>query len=177
MSGTQANVVLRFFTSGQNSVSGIMDKLSGKKKDLAKPVTIPIDADGKPATITMDKVKAEADNLNKKRAEFKIGANDAEGKAKLLAIDLRLEKLNKYMARPGVELQGKDKTLLGIYRISAALDKLNGKLRPRSRLKLRLVPTRTSFPEPFQAEVAHFLDPSQVLAVSVRVPVLALLRL
>ena len=127
MSGTQANVVLRFFTSGQNSVSGIMDKLSVKKKDLSKPVTIPIDADGKPATITMDKVKAEADKLNKKRAEFKIGANDAEGKAKLLAIDLRLEKLNKYMARPGVELQGLGKTMLGILRISAALDKLNGK--------------------------------------------------
>lgn len=124
---TQANVVLRFFTSGQNSVSGIMDKLSLKKKELTKPATIPIDADDTEANITIDKVRAEADRLNKKRAEFKIGANDTEGKAKLLAIDMRLEKLNRYLARPGVELQGLDSTLLGIYRISAAMDKLNGK--------------------------------------------------
>ena len=40
---------------------------------------------------------------------------------------MRLEKLNKYLARPEVDLQGKDQTLLGIYRISAAMDKLNGK--------------------------------------------------
>jgi SLT domain-containing protein/phage-related protein len=112
---------------GDKSVSGIMDKLSLKKKDLSKPVTIPIDADDKPANITMDKVKAEVDALNKRRAEFAVDANDNAAKAKLLAIDIRLDKLNKYMARPGVELQGLDSTLLGIYRINAALDKVNGK--------------------------------------------------
>ena len=124
---TQANVVLRFFTRGDNSVSGIMDKLSLKKKDLAKPVTVPIDADAKSAKITMDQVRAEADKLNKKRAEIVIDAKDSDAKAKLLAIDIRLEKLNKYLARPGVELQGLDGTLLGIYRIDSALNKINGK--------------------------------------------------
>ena len=124
---TQANVVLRFFTKGDNSVSGIMDKIALKKKDLSKPVTVPIDADAGSATITMDKVKAEADALNKRRAEFAIDANDNAAKAKLLAIDIRLDKLNKYLARPGVELQGLDNTLLGIFRINAALDKVNGK--------------------------------------------------
>ena len=123
---TQANVVLRFFTSGQNSVSGIMDKLSLKKKELTKPATIPLEAEDN-ATITIDKVRAEAEKLNKQRAEFTIGADDTEGKAKLLAIDMRLEKLNRYLARPGVELQGLDRTLLGIYRIGASMDKLNGK--------------------------------------------------
>jgi len=124
---TQANVVLRFFTKGDNSVSGIMDKLSVKKKELSKPVTVPIDADAKSANITMDKVKAEADKLNKRRAEFTIDAKDNAAKSKLLAIDIRLEKLNKYLARPGVELQGLDGTLLGIYRIGSAMDKLDGK--------------------------------------------------
>ena len=124
---TQANVVLRFFTRGDNSVAGIMDKLSVKKKELSKPVTVPIDADAKSATITMDQVKAEADKLNKKRAEIVIDAKDTDAKAKLLAIDIRLEKLNKYLARPGVELQGLDGTLLGIYRIDSAMNKLNGK--------------------------------------------------
>lgn len=124
---TQANVVLRFFTRGDNSVSAIMDKISLKKKDLSKPVTIPVDADAKSATLTMDQVKAEADKLNKKRAEIVIDAKDSDAKAKLLAIDIRLEKLNKYLARPGVELQGLDGTLLGIYRIDSAMDKLNGK--------------------------------------------------
>src|SRR5690242_18143756 len=123
---TQANVVLRFIASGQNSVSGVIDKLTLKKKELTKPATIPIDAEDN-ATVTIDKVRAEADKLNKKRAEFKIDADDSDGNAKLLAIDMRLEKLNKYLARPGVELQGKDQTLLGIYRLSAAMDKLNGK--------------------------------------------------
>ena len=123
----QANVVLRFFTKGDNSVSGIMDKIALKKKDLTKPVTIPIDADGKPATLTMDEIKAEVDKLNKRRAEFAIDANDNEAKAKLLAIDIRLNKLNKYLARPGVELQGLDGTLLGIHRINSAMDKLDGK--------------------------------------------------
>ena len=123
---TQANVVLRFFTSGQNSVSGIMDKLSLKKKELTKPATIPLEAEDN-ATITIDKVRAEAEKLNQKRAEISIDANDANANAKLLAIDMRLEKLNKYLARPEVDLQGKDQTLLGIYRISAAMDKLNGK--------------------------------------------------
>lgn len=123
----QANVVLRFFMQGDKSISGVMDKLSLKKKELSKPVTIPVEADAKSATITMDKVKAEADALNARRAEFAIDADDNAAKAKLLAIDIRLEKLNKYLARPGVELQGLDSTLLGIYRINAALDKVNGK--------------------------------------------------
>ena len=93
---------------------------------MAKPATIPLEAEDN-ATITIDKVRAEAEKLNKQRAEFTIGADDTEGKAKLLAIDMRLEKLNKYLARPGVELQGLDHTLLGIYRIDAAMNKLNGK--------------------------------------------------
>ncbi|MGH3629545.1 MAG: hypothetical protein ACRDRL_19175, partial [Sciscionella sp.] len=123
---TQANVVLRFFTSGQNSVSGVMDKLSLKKKELTKPATIPIDAEDN-ATITIDKVRAEADELNRKRAEITVDANDKAAQAKLLVIDMRLEKLNKYLARPEVELRGLDQTMLGILRISAALDKVNGK--------------------------------------------------
>jgi SLT domain-containing protein/phage-related protein len=123
---TQANVVLRFFTSGQNSVTGVIDRLTLKKKELTKPATIPIDAEDN-ASVTIDKVRAEADALNKKRAEIPIGTNSSKFKADMLAIDMRLAKLNKYLAQPDVELQGLGQTLMGIYRIDAAMDKLNGK--------------------------------------------------
>lgn len=122
---TQANVALRFVMSGQNSVIGIMDRISGKKRDLEQPVDVPITANDTEAQIRFDRVKKELDDLNKRVAKSRLTADSAEGLAKVAEFKIELRKLNEYVSRPTISDRGIDRTELRLLKLLATLKKID----------------------------------------------------
>jgi len=122
---TQANVSLRFVMSGANSVIGIMDRISGKKRDLERPVDVPIKADDGDAQAKFDKVRAEIADLNRLVAKSKLTADDAPGMVKIKAFQIELRKLNDYVARPTISDRGLDSAELRALRLLATLKEID----------------------------------------------------
>lgn len=82
MSSTR-NIVLRFLTSGDNSVSATLDKINGKTDKLqGDTVNIKIAADSKDAIGEMDKVLRKAQETGATKATIKILCDASEAEAK-----------------------------------------------------------------------------------------------
>lgn len=124
---TQANVTLRFLMSGANSVMGIMDRISGKKRDLEHPVDVPIKANDTEAQVKFDSVKRQLDELNNRVATAKLDAKDNAGKAKIAEFKLELRRVNDYVARPTITDRGLDRTEARLLGLLATLDRIDHK--------------------------------------------------
>ena len=122
---TQANVSLRFVMSGANSVIGIMDRISGKKRDLERPADIPIKADDTDAQSKFDRVRGEVADLNRLVAKATLTADDAPGMVKVKAFQIELRKLNDYVARPTITDRGLDSAELRALKLLATLKEID----------------------------------------------------
>jgi hypothetical protein len=88
---------------------------------------IPIRADTAPAQRDVDALRARIAELAAKAYNVNLGANDKDARAKLAAMAIKLDKLNRTVASPDVKISGIAKAEADLLGLEAALDRVSGR--------------------------------------------------
>jgi SLT domain-containing protein len=89
--------------------------------------TVPVDADTKPATTDLDKLKARLKDFSKTVAEARLGVDTKQAAADLAKMDVRLDKLGHKVSSPRITLEGIKAAEAELLGLDAQLDRLNKK--------------------------------------------------
>jgi hypothetical protein len=94
---------------------------------LRKGVTVPVDADTKPAAGKMDELQVRVKKLTTFVSAIPISLDDKRAKADALALHASLLRLGRDTANPKISLEGALRAESQLLGVEAALDKINGK--------------------------------------------------
>jgi hypothetical protein len=89
--------------------------------------TVPVDADTKPATLSIDDLKTKLADFSRKVYQARLGADDKELDAKLAAISVKLGALGRRVESPRITLEGAAAVEAQLLALDVSFDKLKNK--------------------------------------------------
>lgn len=113
------------------NITDIRAKLGWVKSEKASlerdGINVPVDAETKKATISLDDLRAQLKKLNGQVSTARANVNDKEGTAKLDALNLKLTRLSHLDTRTRISVTGAAKALAELSAVDAALERINEK--------------------------------------------------
>lgn len=110
-----------FANFGKQAKAGIATALKGVS------ATVPVQANTKPAVLSVDDLKARLEDLAGKVATARVGIDDKQADATLAAMAVKLTRLDTRVASPRITLEGIARVEAELLAVDASFDKLGRK--------------------------------------------------
>jgi Transglycosylase SLT domain len=89
--------------------------------------TVPVDADTKPATGSIDDLKGKLADLSRNVSTARLDADDKDAVAKLAAMNVQLDRIGKRLESPRITLEGTAAVEAQLLAVDASFDRLKSK--------------------------------------------------